>query len=129
MSANLQQLKALYGAFAKGDVPTVLGLMDDRIEWNEPASLPYENQVGPQAIAENIFGKVIQDVSDFSVVPEEFVDGGDTIVTLGTYRGRGTKTGMSIETPFAHVWRFRNGKISFFRTHTDTKIWTDALGV
>ena len=129
MTSNLQRLKGLYEAFAKGDVATVLGAMDDRIEWCEPASLPYENQIGPQAVAQNIFARVVQDVSDFSVTPEEFVDGGDTIVTIGTYRGKGAKTGALLDTPFVHVWRFRDGKLTYFRTHTDTKIWAEVLGV
>ena len=129
MSANLDRLKGVYAAFAKGDVQGVLGAMHDRIEWREPASLPYEDQIGPQAVAENIFGRVLQDVTGFTVSPEEFVDGGDTIVSIGTYRGQGAKTGMAFETPFVHVWKFQNGKLSYFRTYTDTKVWVDALGV
>jgi hypothetical protein len=37
MSANLDRLKGVYEAFAKGDVQAVLGAMHDRIEWREPA--------------------------------------------------------------------------------------------
>jgi len=129
MSANLDRLKGLYEAFAKGDVTAVLGAMDDRIEWREPDSLPYEDQVGPQAVAENIFARVMQDVNGFTVAPDEFVDGGDTIACTGTYSGRGAKTGLSFSTPFVHVWKFRNDKIVYFRTYTDTKVWADVLGV
>jgi len=129
MSANLDRLKALYDAFAKGDVAAVLGAMDDRIEWREPDSLPYEDQVGPQQVAENIFARVVQDVNGFTVTPEEFIDGGDTIACTGRYRGRGAKTGLSFDTPFVHVWKFRHEKIVYFRTYTDTKVWAEVLGV
>ena len=129
MSANLDQLKRLYDAFARGDVASVLGVMDDRIEWREPDSLPYEDQVGPQAVAENIFARVLQDVNEFVVTPEEFVDGDETIACTGRYSGRGAKTGLSFNTPFVHVWKFRNGKIVYFRTYTDTKVWADVLGI
>jgi ketosteroid isomerase-like protein len=129
MSANLDRLKGLYDAFAKGDVATVLGTMDDRIEWREPESMPYGDQVGPQAVAENVFARVLQDVNEFVVAPEEFVDGGETIAVVGTYSGRGAKTGQRFSTPFVHVWRFRAGKIVYFRTYTDTKVWVDALGI
>jgi ketosteroid isomerase-like protein len=128
MSANLERLKRLYGAFAKGDVAAVLGAMDDRIEWREPESLPYEDQVGPQAVAENIFARVLQDVNEFSVTPQEFIDGDEAIACTGTYSGRGARTGLSFNTPFVHVWKFRNGKIVYFRTYTDTKVWADVLG-
>ena len=70
MSANLDRLKGVYAAFAKGDVQAVLGAMHDRIEWREPASLPYQDQIGPQAVAENIFGRVLQDVTGFTVSPK-----------------------------------------------------------
>ena len=126
--SNLQTLKGVYEAFAKGDVPSVRASMDDQINWEEPESLPYESQVGPDAVLQNIFGRVFQDVAGFTVTPEEFVDGGDVIVSLGRYRGTGTKTGKALDTRFVHVWRFKNGKLSYFRTYTDTKHWLDAVG-
>jgi ketosteroid isomerase-like protein len=127
--SNLQTLKGLYDAFAKGDMPTILGAMHEQIEWSEPESLPYKSQVGPQAVLENIFGRVLQDIGGFTVTPEEFVDGGgDVIVSIGRYRGTGTKTGIALDTPFVHVWRFKDGKLSYFRTYTDTKQWIDAVG-
>ena len=128
MSANLDRLERLYDALAKGDVAGVLGVMDERIEWREPESMPYEDQVGPQAVAENVFARILQDVNDFSVTPEEFVDGDGTIACIGRYSGRGAKTGLAFDTPFVHIWKFRDGKIVYFRTYTDTKVWTDVLG-
>ena len=70
----------------------------------------------------------MQDVTSLTVAPEEVVDVGDTIVTLGRYRGTGVKTGISFETAFVRVWRFKNGKASYFRTYTDTKVWAAAVG-
>jgi ketosteroid isomerase-like protein len=128
MASNLQTVKNVYAAFAQGDVPAILAAMHERIEWHEPESLPYQNQIGPQAIAENVFGRVFQDVTGFTIAAEEFIDGGDTIVTIGRYRGRGSQTGIAIDTPFVHIWRVRDGKLSYFRTYTDTKHWLDALG-
>ncbi len=129
MSTNVDLLKQLYGAFAKGDVAAVLGAMDEKIEWLEPESLPYDDQIGPQAIAENVFARLPQDFSEFTVTPDEFVDGGDIVVSLGTYRGTGATTGKKLEAAFAHVWRVKDGKITGFRTHTDTHLWRGVLGV
>ena len=129
MGANLDLLKSVYDGFAKGDVPAVLGAMDENVDWNEPESLPYKNQSSPQAVAEGVFGPVMQDLEGFTVNPEEFVDGGgDVIVAIGRYRGKGAKTGVELDAPFTHVWRFSGGKISYFRTYTDTKSWLDAIG-
>jgi len=35
MATNAEIIESLYAAFAKGDVPTVLGSFDPQIEWNE----------------------------------------------------------------------------------------------
>lgn len=130
MGKNADTVRTIYEAFGKGDVPTVLGAMDDKIDWQEPVSLPYENQVGPQAVAENTFGRVITDFQDFAVTPSEIIDGGDVVCSIGVYTGKGATTGINLDADFVHVWRFgADGKVSGFRTYTDTHLWREALGV
>jgi ketosteroid isomerase-like protein len=128
MASNVEVIKGLYESFAKGDVGAVLGVFDDNIEWQEPESLPFKNQIGPQAVAENIFSPTLQLVRNFSVMPGEIHHVGDVVFAIGTYRGTGAATGKSFEAAFVHVWRMRNGKVSGFRTYTDTHIWLQALG-
>ena len=42
MSAeNVAAVKAIYQAFATGDVPAVVGAMSPDIEWNEAENFPY----------------------------------------------------------------------------------------
>ena len=40
MSTNKQIIQGAYQAFAEGDVPRVLALMDDKIEWTEAEGFP-----------------------------------------------------------------------------------------
>ena len=128
MGSNVELVQGLYAAFAKGDVAAVLGAMDEKIDWQEPTSLPFEDQIGPQAVAENTFGPVLTMFPDFSVTAEEIFDAGDVVVAVGTYRGTGAETGKALEAKFAHVWRIKDGKLSGFRTFTDTHEWLQALG-
>ena len=44
---------------------------------------------------------------------------GDSIVVLGTATGRGRKTGVRLEVPFAHVWVTRDHQIVEFRQYID----------
>lgn len=130
MGANADALRKLYDAFGTGDVASVLGAMDDKIDWQEPTSLPYENQVGPQAVAENIFGPVTTQIEGFSVTPDEIIDGGDIVAAVGKYGGKGAGNGVALDADFVHVWRFGpDGKITGFRTYTDTHLWRQTLGV
>jgi hypothetical protein len=131
MDKNGDIVKALYDAFGRGDVPAVLGAFDPRIQWREAESFlyadgnPYE---GPQAVAEGVFQRIVSDVESFAVLPERFIEAGDTIVAEGRYRGTLKRTGTLVDAQFAHVWQLRDGKVVRFQQYTDTKQWSDAAG-
>ena len=40
--SNLNKIKAVYDAFAKGDIPSVLATLSADIEWTEAEGFPYE---------------------------------------------------------------------------------------
>ena len=128
MASNVDIIKGVYESVGKGDIPGMLAVFDDKVEWEEPESLPYENQIGPQAIAENVLSQVVQDIQDFSLNMTEVHDAGDVLFGIGTYRGTGTASGKKLEAPYVHVWRVRDGKVTYFRTYTDTQNWLQALG-
>ena len=80
-------------------------------------------------MAENIFGPVTDQIDGFTGTPNEFVDGGDVVCVMGVYSGTGVKTGIELNAEFVHVWRFGpDGKITGFRSYTDTHLWRQALG-
>lgn len=41
MSANVDLIRNAYEAFAKGDVPAVMGLLDPDIQWTDTEGGPY----------------------------------------------------------------------------------------
>lgn len=127
MGDNSASASALYDAFAKGDVAAVLGAMDPKIEWREPVTLPFDDQVGPDAVAQGTFAKIFEVFTEFSVNPTQVFDAGDTVFATGVYRGT-SKSGKQLEAEFLHHFGFgADGKITYFRTYTDTKLWLDAL--
>jgi len=120
---NIDLIKGLYAAFARGDVPTVLAALAPDVRWVEAEGGPYGGlSVGPQAVLENVFMKLGGEWDGFAAVPEEFVAQGETVVALGQYSATYKATGRSFRAPFAHVWKLKNGKIKNFRQHTDTAI-------
>jgi ketosteroid isomerase-like protein len=82
--------------------------------------------VGPQAVAEGVFQRIVADVDSFAAIRDRFVDGGSTVVVEGCYKGRMKVTGKPVDAQFAHVFEFRNGKIVRFQQYTDTKQWAQA---
>ena len=127
-SQNLEAIQGAYAAFAKGDVPGVLGVMDAEIAWTEAEGFPYGGTYnGPNAVLEGVFMRLGTEWDNFAAVPAEFIDGGETIVSLGTYSGTYKATGKSFKADFAHVWTFRNGKVVRFVQYTDTLLVNRAL--
>ncbi len=121
--ANVDLMKSLYDAFARGDAAAVLGGMDPGIVWNEAENFPYADRnpyVGPVAVAGGVFGRIAAEWDDFRVVPEELLDAGDTVVALGRYSGTYKSTGKSINAQFVHVWRLSQGKVTRFQQYADT---------
>jgi ketosteroid isomerase-like protein len=46
--SNLDKIKSVYDAFAKGDISTVLGALSADIEWTEAEGFPYGGTALPQ---------------------------------------------------------------------------------
>lgn len=131
MSSNADVIRGVYAAFQKGDIPSVLAAMAPDIVWNEAENFPYADNnpyVGPEAVLQGVFARLGGEWDSFSVREEELIDAGETIVTLGRYGGAPKATGRAINAQFAHVWRFKNGKIASFQQYTDTLQATRAMG-
>ncbi|HEX8061901.1 MAG TPA: nuclear transport factor 2 family protein [Allosphingosinicella sp.] len=124
MSAqNVDLVRAIYDAFAGGDIPRVVALMSADMVWNEADNFPYADgnpYCGPEAILGGVFARLGSEWDGFAALPEEFLDAGETIVVLGRYRGRCKATGSALDAQLAHVWRVENGKAVRFQQYTDT---------
>ena len=132
MKENVTKVREVYDAFARGDMPTVLGAMDAQIDWREPDGLGpvIRSQTGPDAVLQNVFATVATLWSEFAVDATEILDAGDVVVGVGVYRAVSQETGSDLLADFTHLWRFNaDGKIDNFRTFTDTHLWREALGL
>jgi ketosteroid isomerase-like protein len=132
MNDHAQIVRGAYDAFAKGDIPAVLALIDDRCEWYEAEHSTYwpgGPLVGPQAVLEGVFMRLGQDFDGFTVEVRRIVDAGDTILVEGRYRGRARVTGRSLDAQFAHVWDVRDGKAVRWQQYTDTLQYAEVTGV
>ena len=126
--SNLDSVKQVYQAFAEGDIPAVLGFLNPEIDWTEAEGFPYAGTYhGPRAVLEGVFMRLGSEWNDFAAVPDEFIDGGDTVVVLGKYSGTYKATGKSFQANFAHVWKVQEGKAIRFVQYVDTLLVHRAL--
>jgi uncharacterized protein len=128
MADNLETVRSLYDALARGEVQAALAVLAPDVSWIEAEGFPYAGTYsGPDGVLNGVFLRLASEWDGFSAVPHEFVVQGDTVVSLGQYGGTYKMTGKRFSAPFAHVWNLRNGKVVRFRQYTDTAVVQDAL--
>lgn len=129
---NVQTVRGLYDAFAKGDIPTVLGGMDPKIEWREAEGNPYsidgEPWIGGDEILEKLFMRLGTEWDGFTVSPHDFYDAGDTVVVEARYTGTFKETGKKLDAQVCHVFKMRDGKVASFQQYVDTAQWQSVVG-
>jgi uncharacterized protein len=129
--SNAERVRALYAAFANGDIPAALETMAPDIVWNEADNYPYADRnpyIGPVAVLHGVFARIGADWEGFAANSEEIIDGGDTIVSLGHYAGTFKANGKPMRAQFVHVFRVKNGKITGFQQYADTLATAVAMG-
>jgi ketosteroid isomerase-like protein len=119
----IETIKAAYAAFGRNDPSVLFGAMDPAITWNEAEGHPLADRnpyVGPQAIGEGVFGRLLAALDNFTAVPDTFIDGGEYVVVLGRYGGTFKHSDAVLDAQFCHVYHFRDGKAVTFQQYTDT---------
>ena len=120
---NTEIVRQAYAAFGRGDIPALLDLLDNDIEWHAvigaaPHVPTSGRRRGKQAVAE--FFRVLSETIEFSrFEPREFIAQGDQVVILGSYEGRAKATGRTFAEEWAMVDTFRNGRIVRFREYVN----------
>jgi ketosteroid isomerase-like protein len=128
---NVNVVKGMYEAFARGDVPAVLGVFDPAIEWREADGFIYADgnpYIGPTAVLEGVFMRLATEWDHFTASPEGLLDAGEAVVAHGYYGGTYKKTGKSVRAQFAHFFTMRDGKVVKFQQYTDTLQFQRAVG-
>lgn len=115
---------AFYEALLAEDAPRALGVLAPDVAWYEMPGGPYARSDGTPyrgaaEIAEGVLTRQIGDVENLAMARHEMLVYGDSIIVLGTATGRGRKTGVRLEIPFAHVWLTRDHQIVEFRQYID----------
>lgn len=111
-----------YDAFGRGDIPALLELLAEDVQWETPGppELPTAgSRRGHQQVSE--FFETINSLYDLQAFEAQvFVAEGDRVVVLGTETARVKATGKVLNTNWAHVFTVRNGQVVAFQEYLDT---------
>jgi ketosteroid isomerase-like protein len=119
---NIRLVQELYAAFGGGDVPAMLNGLAPDVDWsfNGPTKIPFGGSWrGPEGVAK-FFAALAENLQPVAFAPEEYIAQGNKVAALGHEHMRIKSTGLAYETAWAHVFTFREGKITAFREYSDS---------
>lgn len=126
---NMGVIDTLYKAFAVGDIPSVLGSLDEKVVWNEAEGNAYADgnpYIGPDAVLNGVFARVGGEWDGFKLVDIELHDmSNNQVLATLRYNGAYKKTNKSIDAQVAHLWTLNDGKVIAFQQYVDTKQLND----
>ena len=113
---NVGVIQQLYQAFGRGDVPTVLSLVDANATWVNPYGKGhFPGQWGKPCRGHNeiaaFFTAINEAVEVQGFDPYEMIADGDKVVVLIKWNGLVRKTGNPFAVMLVHVWTLREGKV------------------
>ena len=128
--SNTDTLKRGYEAFGRGDLDGATQDFADDIRWENPEApqMPNNGVTEGRDAVKQLFGELPNYWESFNLVPDEFIESGETVVVLSHSESKGKQTGKEVKLPWVHIWRFRDGKASEVQALTDTALAGDALG-
>lgn len=130
MSQNLPTVQAIYEAFGKGDIPTILSHLADDVNWEswadnsaQKAGVPWlqfmKGKDGVLAFFQLIGNPEVFQIKEFQVL--SMMDGGHQIAAEFVIAADYLTTGGHFRDEEVHLWTFNDqGKVVRLRHYTDT---------
>lgn len=128
---NIETVKAIYEAFGRGDVDAVLEQCTDDVDWATDAAVavaPWHGVKHGKAEVPSFFAGIAETgpVTEFTPLAFAGNADGDVLVFL-RYAFTVTATGKDVATNLHHYFRFRDGKVAYYRGSEDTALIASAL--
>ena len=125
---NTTLIRNIYAAFGAGDVKTILESVSDDAKWinHGPPAIPYAGSRSGKMQIKEFFQAIADSTTGGKVIPEQFIKEGDTVVATGRYQATVRNTGAEIDTPIAHLFTVRGGKVVRWEGFSDSARVADA---
>lgn len=120
---HIKTIQAVYDAFGRGDVGMILDNVTDDVDWATDTSSTvapwYGVRHGKDGVASffEAFGTSME-VDEFT--PVTLAGNEDSVLTVVRCRSRSRTTGGTMDMNLHHYFRFREGKIAYYRGSEDS---------
>jgi ketosteroid isomerase-like protein len=113
---NLDLIRRGYEAFGRGDITTVLGILDPNIHWHVPGRSPLSGDYNGHDEVIAFFTKTQElAAGTFSIEINDMLASTQRVVVLCTVSA--LRLGQHWSTPEVHVWRVAMGQAVEFREY------------
>lgn len=111
-----------YAAFAQGDVPAILDLVADEVDWEFVGSenLEYAGLRRNRDEVAAFFAAVAVADAIHVFEPREFIEAGNHVTVLGWEQATALDSSEDFASEWAHVFTVRDGKITRWRGFFNT---------
>lgn len=126
---NIAMVKQLYHYFSKKDIPSILQLLHEDVEWGEPEN-PYNpaggTRKGHAGFLEWVhIGKNAEEILQLDL--QRFLTDADSIAVTGHMKCKAIRTKKIYESDFVHLIIIRNNKVWRFQEFFDTYLAGEAF--
>jgi hypothetical protein len=114
---NVGVVRGAYDSFRRGDIPSIIGILHDDVDWHIPAVLPHRFDARGHDEVRQFFEKLMEVWDELAVEIDDIVASGDHVVALG--RANGKIDGRAAGYGFAHVWVMADSQATRFFEFVD----------
>lgn len=109
---NIDLTKALYKAYAEGNIPFILDHLADDVSWTffGAEDLPWTGVFKGRDEVLRFFQLIAENVEPISFRPSEYIAQNDSVVTLGFFESRAKTTGKQIDAAWCFLMQFKDDK-------------------
>lgn len=123
--SHAETVQSIYAAFGRGDVPAILTLVSDDVDWDNSRvasrECPWNGNFSGKADLPRFFAAVGGQIEFTEFAPHTFIEAGQHVAVLLRLDGALKKNGQPLRNDAVHVWTFNDsGKVSAYRHYNDT---------
>jgi hypothetical protein len=122
MGTSTTVVQQAYEAFGRKDVPAILELVADEVDWEfvGSAGLPYAGRRRNRNEVRDFFAAIPRTDDIHAFEPREFIEAGEHVTVLGWERATALDTGKQFEGEWVHVFTVKSGKVTRWRGFFNT---------
>jgi len=109
MQSRVEQVREIVDALNRGDVDGMLARMHPDFEWRPLEASPVARVYRGHEEVRHYVEDWLATMEDLRIELVDPAETGDQVVSMVRAYGRGTASGLEVDTSFRHVWTVRDG--------------------